>query len=68
MKKCAVVIRHLPGSRPVTACIIEEPNDTDIDDLEHYFHSKAQNAIRDCKKLIPEMEKADWYVDIVSLT
>jgi len=33
-----VVIRHLPGSRPVTLCIINESTDSDVTDQEHYFH------------------------------
>ena len=66
MVKMAVVIRHLPGSRPVTSAVIREPKDaSNIDDIEHYLMSRADDSIKEFKERFVEFESAAWYVDIV---
>ena len=68
MPKFAVVIRHLPGSRPVTCAVVDE-NDAshrDIDDVDHYLCSQAEDHIRRFKNDFPEFRRATWYVDLMT--
>lgn len=60
-----VVIRHLPGSRPVTHCIINETHDGDVTDQDHYLKSEAETSINNFKAMFPEFEAATFYMDII---
>lgn len=60
-----VVIRQLPGSRPVTHCIISESSDGDIDDQEHYLTCEAEENIETFKEKFPEFQEAKFYLDII---
>lgn len=65
MPKFAVIIRHLPGSRPVTCGVIEESKDSDIDDMASYLNSMADDHIRRFKESFVEFNAATWYVDLI---
>lgn len=65
MPKCAVVIRHLPNSRPVTCAVIAESSDPDIDNMDHYLTSEAESRIQRFVQDFPEFRAATWYVDLM---
>ncbi len=65
--KYAVIIRQLPGSRPVATGVIQDPKDPEIDNLNHYFKSKGEEIIENFKKQLPEFKEAAWYIDIVEM-
>lgn len=65
MPKYAVIIRHLPNARPVTSGIVEESKDKDIDDMDHYLISEANEIIRRFKNAFVEFKKARWYIDLL---
>lgn len=67
MAQVAVVIRHLPGSRPVTSAVIVESKDHDIDDMAQYFNGVAKEHINDFTNKFVEFSNAEWYVDIVTI-
>ena len=65
--KVAVVIRQLKGARPAVLCLIKDPNDLSIDNLEHYFKDVAADKIADFKKQFVEFEYAEFYTDIIEM-
>ena len=65
MSKFAVVIRHLSNSRPVTTCVIDESKDKNVDNMEHYLESEANDHIRKFKESFPEFRQATWYIDFM---
>ncbi len=62
----AVVIRHLPNSRPVTSAVIESSSSTDVDDQNHYLISQGKDHIKQFIKNLPEFTEAAWYIDIIN--
>lgn len=65
MPKFAVIIRHLPNSRPVTCGIIDESKDPQVDDMDHYLYAMANDKIRLFKQHFVEFKAATWYVDLM---
>jgi hypothetical protein len=64
--KYAVLIRQLPGSRPVAMEVIEEPDSCyQVDDLDHYFNSKAENIKKRFIEQFCEFSEAKFYLDII---
>lgn len=68
MPLCAVVIRHLPGSRPVTSLVIRRPAEVSLEKAEEFFQCAAQAHIKQVKQQLEEArsQEAAFYVDIVS--
>lgn len=66
MPKSAVVIRQMPGARPVTTAVIHESTSRDIDNMDHYLTSEAEESIRRFKNDFPEFRMAMWYIDLMT--
>ena len=61
MAKAMVVVRHLnEKSEPVASAVINEPSEY-VDDMEHYFNSRAAEHIEDMKKKFCEFRNAKFY-------
>jgi hypothetical protein len=68
MKQCIVVLRHLPGNQKVVSAVIAEPEDkSNIDHMEGYLESRADDHIRDFKKKFVEFNSAEWFKEIHQL-
>jgi hypothetical protein len=65
MTKVAVLIRHLPGHRPVTMAVIPEPA-LPVEDLDGYFKFIGDKLTREMKALYLEFETASFYLDIIT--
>lgn len=60
-----VVIRQLPGRKPVTHCIVMESKDPDVDDQQNYMEDIANRSIIKLKEQFPEFREAAFYKDTI---
>ncbi len=66
MLKYAVIIRHLPISRPVCCGVVKCEDRSDPDyDVDEYLISKCNEQIEEFKKEFVEFNHADWYIDLM---
>jgi hypothetical protein len=65
MSKVAVLIRHLPGHRPVTMAVIPEPK-VAVEDLDDYFKVIGDRLTREMKVRCLEFETASFYLDVLT--
>lgn len=60
MAKAMVVVRHLnEKSEPVASTVINEPSEY-VDDMEHYFNSRAAEHIEDMKRNFVNLEMQNF--------
>lgn len=64
MVRVGVVIRHLPGSRPVASKVITKPK-YEVDDWDHYFNSCLEEHKAQMVQELPELKNAEFYLDIL---
>lgn len=70
MAKVAVVIRQLPGNRPVTSAVIKDDSSScrhEVDNIEGYLTSRAKDHIEEFKNKLVEFTKAEFWIDITEM-
>ena len=66
--RIAIIIRQLEGFDPVAHGIIKEHDSPrDLDDIDGYLKSKANEKIEEFTKKFVEFNKARFYVQIMDI-
>jgi hypothetical protein len=68
--KVGVVTRRLVLSPnlhydPVVSAVFEDPNDPEIDDLEHYFKSRMDDHAKEFAAKFVEFKDAEWHLTVM---
>lgn len=66
MTKCIVVLRKLTDTTVVSA-VFKDPEDSSIDDIEHYLNSRADSHIEEFCAKFPEFRSATFQKVITEL-
>jgi hypothetical protein len=60
------IIRHLPNCQPVLHGVVQESNDPEVDDQQHYMESRANDIVENFKKRFVEFNAATFYYQNIS--
>lgn len=60
------IIRHLPNCQPVLHGVVQESNNLDVDDEQHYMKNRADSVVEEFKKKFVEFNAATFYYQNIS--